>query len=124
MLHRTEASLKILVFVCFSFLDFCLSVCVYVFVFTFLILRGADANARMEASLRITTEGGHGLWMQKLDEQRGKPLGKKAASTILTVKPEWPNALKQQIFDMATGWRNWPLGEGGLTRKKGCWRLF
>ena len=37
--------------------------------------------------MRITTEGGHGRWMQKLDEQRGKLVGKKAASTILTVKP-------------------------------------
>ena len=37
--------------------------------------------------MRITTEGGHGWWMQKLDEQRGKLVGKKAASTILTVKP-------------------------------------
>ena len=55
-----------------------------------MIWHGSDANATwdgVEASLRITTEGGHGRWMQKLDEQRGKVVGKKAASTILTVKP-------------------------------------
>ena len=36
----------------------------------------------------------------------------------------WPNALKQQIFDMATGWRNWPLLRGGFDRQKGLLALI
>ena len=46
-----------------------------------------DAHAGMEASLRITTEGGLGPLGAEIARAEGKPMGKKDASTILTVKP-------------------------------------